>query len=126
MYEFLSDLDMAYNKETGEYDIFAVEWDGMYGKYWQYFSTEEEREEAIERNALAQLSHDLQEVFERFEGELVELEGIYKVYSSVSSKKSIADMVCSHNKAVMKLRKKPTQPTYSIGLAFPSLARMVA
>lgn len=44
----LSDMDYGYNRETGEYTLPALEWDSDYGKHWEYFNTEEEREKALE------------------------------------------------------------------------------
>jgi hypothetical protein len=48
-YDTLSDLDYSYNKQTGEYDIPSIEWDGPYGKHWVRFDSEEERTEALEK-----------------------------------------------------------------------------
>lgn len=41
--DYLSDMDYAYNPATEKYDIPAVEWDGIYGKHWQKFESEEAR-----------------------------------------------------------------------------------
>ena len=45
----LSDMDYGYNKCNGKYNVPAVEWEDWYGKSWEYFHTEEEREEALEK-----------------------------------------------------------------------------
>ena len=47
--DFLSDMDYGFNRETGEYDVPAVELDGIYGKHWIYFETEEDRGEYLDR-----------------------------------------------------------------------------
>jgi hypothetical protein len=47
----LSDMDYGLNRETGEYTLPAIEWDGMYGKHWEYFSTEEERSARLARHS---------------------------------------------------------------------------
>lgn len=46
----VSDLDYGYNPETKEYDLPSVEWDSAYGRYWQYYETEEARDKALELN----------------------------------------------------------------------------
>lgn len=46
----LSDLDYGYNHESGKYDLPAIEWDGIYGKHWEYFRTEEERNARLEKH----------------------------------------------------------------------------
>jgi hypothetical protein len=51
----LSDLDMGYDPETGDYTLFAVEFDGMFGRHWEYFKTEEEREARLQRHSQEQL-----------------------------------------------------------------------
>jgi len=47
--DVLSDMDYGYNRETGEYTVPALEWDGWYGKHWSYFVSEEAREARLER-----------------------------------------------------------------------------
>ena len=47
--DLLSDMDYGLNRETGKYDVPAVEVDGAYGKHWFYFETEEDRGEFIDR-----------------------------------------------------------------------------
>ena len=50
-YKLLSDIDRAFNPETGEYDLYAVEWEHESGwREWEKFQTEEERDEAIRLN----------------------------------------------------------------------------
>ncbi len=49
--ESLSDMDYGLNRETGKYTVPAIEWDGMYGKNWEYFSTEEERSARLARHS---------------------------------------------------------------------------
>jgi len=44
----LSDLDFAYNSETGEFDLPTIEWDGMYGKSREVFDNAEEQSKALE------------------------------------------------------------------------------
>jgi hypothetical protein len=46
----VSDLDNCFNPENGEYDMPSIEWESAYGRYWQSFSTEEARDEALELN----------------------------------------------------------------------------
>ena len=47
---YVSDLDYSYNPETKEFDLPAVEWENSYGRWWQVFSSEEERGKALEEN----------------------------------------------------------------------------
>jgi len=47
--DFLSDMDYGLNRETGEYTVPAVEVDGIYGKHWVYFETEQDRGEYLDR-----------------------------------------------------------------------------
>ena len=47
--DVLSDMDYSYNRETKEYDVPALEWDGWYGKHWERFTSEEAREARLER-----------------------------------------------------------------------------
>jgi len=47
--DFLSDMDYGLNRETGEYTVPAVEVDGIYGKHWVYFETEQDRGEFLDR-----------------------------------------------------------------------------
>lgn len=47
--EALSDMDYMRNAETGEYDVPALEWDGIFGKHWQRFGCEEDRDAALDR-----------------------------------------------------------------------------
>jgi len=70
--DLLSDLDMAYDSETGDYTLFAVEFDGIFGKHWEYFKTEEERDERLKRyeqellEAIVQVREDIkQEAIEK-------------------------------------------------------------
>ena len=56
--EGLSDMDMGYDPATGEYTKFGVEWDGMFGKHWDYYDTEEERSKAIDERQ-AQYAEDV-------------------------------------------------------------------
>ena len=51
----LSDMYMGYDPETQDYTLFAVEWDGMYGRHWEYFKTEAEREARLEAHSKRQL-----------------------------------------------------------------------
>ena len=47
--EGLSDMDYSYNPETKKFDIPAVEWDGIYGKHWERFDSEEARTIRLDR-----------------------------------------------------------------------------
>lgn len=46
----ISDLDYGRNSVTGEYDVPAVEFDGIYGKHWVYYNSEEDRSEALKKH----------------------------------------------------------------------------
>lgn len=46
--DVLSDVDMTYNEVTKEYDVPSIEWDGMYGRHWQKFESEEALKKALE------------------------------------------------------------------------------
>ena len=43
----LSDMDYSYNKESGEYDVPALEWDTYMGRFWDRYDSEEARTEAL-------------------------------------------------------------------------------
>lgn len=45
--DFCSDMDMSWDETTGDYTLFAVEYEGMYGKCWYLFDTEIDRENFI-------------------------------------------------------------------------------
>ncbi len=47
MNDVLSDVDMGFNRETNEYDVPSVEWDGPYGRHWSRYISEEARDEAL-------------------------------------------------------------------------------
>ena len=51
----LSDLDRAWDPETGDYTLFAIEWDGNYGRHWEYFKTEEDREATLMAHSARQI-----------------------------------------------------------------------
>lgn len=46
-HDALSDMDSAYNPETKEFDIPSAEWDGIYGKHWVKYVSEEARDKAL-------------------------------------------------------------------------------
>jgi len=48
----VSDLDMAYNPETKEYDRPSIEWDDYMGTHWERFNSEEERTQALETHTV--------------------------------------------------------------------------
>ena len=50
LFDSLSDLDYCYNQTTGNFDLPAIEWDGIYGKHWEVFKTEEERSARLKKN----------------------------------------------------------------------------
>ena len=45
----LSDVDFGLNRETGEYDVPSLEWDGIYGKHWVQYDSEEDRQYALDQ-----------------------------------------------------------------------------
>jgi len=51
----ISDFDYGYNPKTDEFDRPGIEWDGPYGRHWDFFDTEEQRTLALERHSLSQL-----------------------------------------------------------------------
>lgn len=46
--DVLSDMDYGYNRETGKWDVPALEWDGWYGKHWSYYMSEEGRQARLD------------------------------------------------------------------------------
>ena len=48
--EGVSDLDYAYNRESGKWDIPSIEWDGWYGTHWSRYESEEARTKALDKH----------------------------------------------------------------------------
>lgn len=47
--KYLSDMDYSLNRETGEYDVPAIEWEDYYGRWWSRYESEEAREAALDK-----------------------------------------------------------------------------
>ena len=52
--DFISDLD------TNDLGQFGIEWDGDYGRHWQWFETEAEREAALKTFESEQMERELE------------------------------------------------------------------
>jgi hypothetical protein len=142
--QFLSDLDYAFNPETGEYDIPAVEWDGEYGKHWSYYESEEARTKALNENQaynerpevkayIVELNDaDNREMvyystFDLFEHKLetfekVELSHALQFLAPFRRKDKsllyLAKLVCEHNKRILKVKTPPKRATFTLGDLF--------
>lgn len=138
----VSDLDYGYNKETGNYDVPAVEWDTPYGRHWEYFQTEEARSKALAENeAYNNQPEVLAFIKEQDEAEdkwraenwtaglfnwaceenkTIELSHAIRFaeYTNARMREIITKMVCTHNKLIMKARVQPTPATFTLGDLF--------
>lgn len=47
-HKVISDIDYGFNPTTEEWTVPAIEWEDSYGRVWQYFNTEQEREHALQ------------------------------------------------------------------------------
>lgn len=63
---FVSDIDMISNK-------FAIEWDDSYGRHWESYDTEAERDQALQANQTYQDEHQEEMEVELLDSELESL-----------------------------------------------------
>ncbi len=129
--KFVSDIDYSFNKETGKFDVPAVQWDTDMGTFWERFESEEARSKALAEN---QAYNDSSEVKAFIEAEeLAEDKWRAEVYTaelfdhalennqtvalsnaihfaecySARMQKFIAALVCTHNKLMLKAKRVP-------------------
>jgi hypothetical protein len=129
--KFVSDLDYSFNKETGKWDVPAVEWETSSGRYWQQFDSEDARSRALEINEAYNQRPDVKAYIEKMDetedrwsaqaytDELFQyaLENSKTValrdaiefaeYTNARTKKFIAELVCVHNKLILKAKRVP-------------------
>lgn len=129
--KFVSDLDYAFNQATGQWDIPAVEWETPYGRFWERFESEEARSKALEENKAYNESPEvkayIQEMDEAedkwradaytsrlFEYALENSKTValrdainFAEYTNANVKKFIAQLVCKHNKLMLKAKRVP-------------------
>lgn len=141
-YQEVSDLDYSYNKETGNYDLPAVEWSTDMGRFWETFATEELRTKALEENEAYNNTPEVKafieaekkaedigyatrwssELFEHYmnNSQTVALRDVITFVGCVSKTtiETLAKLTCQHNKLIMKARVQPVQATFTIGDLF--------
>ena len=137
--KFVSDLDYAFNQATGQWDIPAVEWETPYGRFWERFESEEARSKALEENKAYNESPEvkayIQEMDEAedkwradsytsrlFEYALENSKTValrdainFAEYTNANVKKFIAQLVCKHNKLILKAKRVPAPAVNRIG-----------
>jgi hypothetical protein len=129
--KFVSDLDYSFNPENGKYDVPAVEWETPYGTFWERFESEEARSQALADNEAYNESPEVKAYIqemdeaedkwsaETYTAELFEyaLENSQTValrdaiqFSECFKPKvqaHIANLVCKHNKLMLKAKRVP-------------------
>ena len=141
-YKEVSDLDYGYNQVTGEYDVPSIEWSTDMGRFWSRYNSEDERQIALEENeaynnqpevkayieaeaiaedlCLAEVySNDLFEDYMN-KSQTVALKDVLSYVGCFSDtiKKRVTELVCLHNKLIMRARVQPIQATFTIGDLF--------
>lgn len=140
--KFVSDLDYSYNPKTRKFDIPSVEWDTDMGRFWESFDSEEARTKALDENQAYNEQPEVKAYIEAQEeaedmwradayteelfgwameqGHTVALSDAiaFAQYCSDTMRKRIAQLVCLHNKLIMKARVQPTPATFTLGDLF--------
>jgi len=130
--KFVSDIDYSFNKETGKYDVPAVQWETDMGTFWERFDSEEARSQALAENQAYNESPEvkayIQEMDEAedkwaadaYTAELFDhaLENNQTVALSnaiqfaecfrPAVKAHIAKLVCNHNKLMLRAKRVPS------------------
>lgn len=136
--KFVSDIDYSFNKATGNWDIPAIEWETPYGRFWERFESEEARNKVLDENRAYNESPEvkayIQEMNEAedkwaanaytsilFDYALENNKTValrdainFAEYTNANVKKFITQLVCKHNKLMLKAKRVPAPATNTI------------
>ncbi len=129
--KFVSDLDYSFNKETGKWDVPAVEWETNSGRYWEQFESEDARSKALAENEAYNQRPDVKAYIEKMDeaddkwraqtytadffqyalenNKTVALRDAinFAEYTNARTRKFIVELVCVHNKLMLKAKRVP-------------------
>lgn len=129
--KFVSDLDYMFNKATGKWDVPAVEWETPYGRFRERFESEEARSKALSENEaynkfpeVQAYIQEMDEAEDKWSAEMYTAEFFeYAMENGVTVslrdaisfaecfkprvKAHIANLVCLHNKLMLKAKRVP-------------------
>jgi hypothetical protein len=118
-FKYLSDVENHPEKNS-----FAVEWefeDG--GRYWESFKSEQEMLDAIDKQQMELVSHDLSEILEayRLKVRYINYQNLMNDYPYWKHRKGAVDIVkkfvAKHNALIFSI-KNPQPSTFTLGDVF--------
>ena len=109
--EYLSDMEINEDEKS-----YSIEWDGMWGKHWESFSSEKKMSDALAKNsrynALFFVKEYLYEANKRFK--FVATDSLVKEDWACDVQVEARQLIRTHNDLLEKV-KKPKAATYTMG-----------